>query len=41
MVASNETLDTPQKVESYCRRIGFDLASYALTIRGEGRLRAA
>jgi hypothetical protein len=38
MVASNETLDTPQKVDSYCRHVGFDLASYALTIRGEGRL---
>jgi hypothetical protein len=38
MVASNEALDTPQKVESYCRHVGFDLASYALTMRGEGRL---
>jgi hypothetical protein len=38
MVASNETLDTPQKVDSYCRHVGFDLASYALAIRGEGRL---
>jgi hypothetical protein len=35
MIANNRWLDTPDKVEAYCNRIGMDLAAYALKMREE------
>ena len=30
MIASNRWLDTPEKIEGYCNRVGMDLANHAL-----------
>ena len=30
MIANNQWLDTPEKVEAYCNQVGMDLATYAL-----------
>ena len=33
MIANNRWLDTPEKVEAYCNRVGMDLTNYALGMR--------
>ena len=38
MIANNQWLDTPEKVEAYCNHIGMDLANYALGMREEQAL---
>ena len=35
MIANNQWLATPEKVEAYCNHIGMDLACYALGVREE------
>ena len=37
MIANNRWLDTPEKVEAYCSRVGMDLANYALGMRAEAQ----
>jgi hypothetical protein len=35
MIANNPWLDTPEKVEAYCKQVANDLANYALEMRKE------
>jgi hypothetical protein len=35
MIANNQWLDMPEKVDAYCNHIGMDLANYALGMREE------
>jgi hypothetical protein len=37
MIVSNRWLDTPEKIEGYCNRVGVDLANYALGMREEAQ----
>ena len=35
MIANNQWLDTPEKVEAYCNQVVMDLANYSLAMREE------